>query len=68
MPRQQTLDVMIEYPDGHPRELKYSRLYVDGVLLVEHIIAPFNSFTWDLTGYKTTARHILTVEVQDSLG
>ena len=67
-PSRQTLQVLIEFPDGHPRNLKYTRLYVDGVLVAENMTPPFEQFTWDLTGYTTTARHILTVEVQDVLG
>ena len=67
-PTSQKLQLIIEFPDGHPRDLKYTRLYVDGKLVLENIIAPFDTFTWDLSGYTETARHILTVEVQDSLG
>jgi hypothetical protein len=67
-PQQQGLQIMVEFPDGHPRDLLYSRLYVDGTLAGENTAAPFTSFTWDLAEYTTTGHHILTVEVQDSLG
>jgi hypothetical protein len=67
-PTRQTLQVLIEFPDGHPRDLKYTRLYVDGKLVVENITPPFDKFTWDLSGYTKTARHVLTMEVQDILG
>ncbi len=68
IPERQTLQIMVEFPDGHKRGLAYTRLYVDGELEAENDAAPFDKFTWDLTGYTASGRHLLTVEVQDSLG
>jgi hypothetical protein len=67
-PREQTLEIMVEFPDGHPRPLKYARLYVDDQLMDENTTAPFERFTWDLSHYTAAGRHMLRVDVMDSLG
>lgn len=60
--------IVVEFPDGHERSLKSSRLYVDGALAAENGAAPFDEFTWDLSSYTSDGRHMLRVEVEDSLG
>jgi hypothetical protein len=67
-PSQQKLDVLIEFPDGHPRPLRLTRLLVDGEPAATNTAEPFDTFTWSLTGYHETGQHNLVVEVQDSLG
>ena len=67
-PRQQTIEIMVEFPDGHPRALTAARLFVDGKLVAENTQEPFTRFTWDLSGYSQSGKHILTAEVQDVLG
>ena len=67
-PREQTLQILVEFPDGYKRPLKFLRLYVDNQMVVEKTGAPFDSLVWDLTGYTTPGRHLLRLEVQDVLG
>ena len=62
------LKVLIEFPDGHPRQIKSTRLFVDGEQLVENMSPPFDQFRWDLNGYQESGAHILRIEVEDMLG
>lgn len=67
-PENQSLEILIEFPDGHPRPVKWSALYVDGELVASNITPPFDRFSWDLTGYTITSKHFLRAEVEDTLG
>ncbi|GAB4500788.1 MAG: hypothetical protein Fur0035_03280 [Anaerolineales bacterium] len=67
-PREQALEILIEFPDSHPRPLTRTALYVDGILADENNTPPFEKFTWDLTPYLASGTHDLTVEAEDSLG
>ena len=67
-PVHQILEILIEYPDGYPRNIKASRLLVDGAVAAENNQAPFNRFTWDLTGYTESEKHSLQAEITDELG
>ncbi|OIO86113.1 MAG: hypothetical protein CO094_03495 [Anaerolineae bacterium CG_4_9_14_3_um_filter_57_17] len=67
-PREQALEIIIEFPDAHPRPLTRTALYVDGVLADENTAPPFEKFTWDLSVYLVSGAHDLTVEAEDSLG
>lgn len=68
IPSQQTINIIIEFPDKRTRPLVRTVLYVDGAVAAENTSAPFDQFTWDLKGYTTSAPHILTVEAVDSFG
>ena len=68
LPAQEPIDIIIEFPDGRTRPLVRTVLYVDGVLADENTAEPFDQFSWDLSGYTTSAQHILTVEAVDRLG
>jgi hypothetical protein len=67
-PVEQKLEILIEFPDGHPRPLERTALYVDGALVAENTAPPFEVFTWDLRSYLQSGKHLLRVEVMDSLG
>ncbi len=67
-PLDQLVEVIIEYPDGHKRNLTSSRLIVDGQVVSENTSAPFERFTWDISGYKSDANHKIQVEITDELG
>ena len=67
-PDSTTLRVMFEYPDGHPRSLASSRLFVDGKMVAENTAPPFDLFTWDLSGYTVSGTHQLQVAIEDQLG
>ena len=68
LPAEQPLQVIIEFPDGVQRPLMRSTLYVDNVIADENTAAPFDAFTWDLSGYDRSGEHQLMVEVVDSFG
>lgn len=61
------LQIVIEFPDQHPRPLKVTRLYVNGKLTEENTQAPFDRFTWTLSTDDST-RQMLRVEAVDTLG
>jgi hypothetical protein len=64
----QPIEIIFEFPDGHPRPLVRSAFYVDGVLAGENTADPFERFIWDLSGYTQSGEHTLQVEATDSLG
>lgn len=63
-----TLQADFLFPDGYERQLKSTRLYVDGVLLAENEKEPFGIFAWPLETYLFSGEHLLSVEVEDILG
>ena len=67
-PTQQELEIIIEFPDGHPRDLKRTTLYVDEQIVAENTAAPFDKFVWDISTYMETGQHQMVVEVEDVLG
>lgn len=67
-PVSQTLKMVVEFPDAHPRALRASRLFVDQRLVVENKKEPFDTFTWPLTAYEEDGRHMLRLEVEDEMG
>jgi hypothetical protein len=67
-PKTQSLEIVVEFPDGFIRPLVRSTLYVDGQIADENTTHPFEEFSWDLEEYITSGEHIVQVEVLDSLG
>jgi hypothetical protein len=67
-PTRQELEIIIEFPDGHPRDLTRSTLFVDGEIVAENTAAPFDKFVWDLSAYNQTGQHEIVAEVEDVLG
>ncbi len=67
-PNTQEIKIIIEFPDGHPRPLTRTTLYVDGVIMDENTAPPFDVFTWDISAYEKTAEHQIVVEAVDMLG
>jgi hypothetical protein len=68
VPAQQNIEILVEFPDGHERELKRTSLYVDGQIVMENTSAPFESFVWDLSAYDSSSQHEIIVEAEDVLG
>jgi len=68
VPPSQLIQILIEFPDHHERQLKRSRLFVDGVQVAENTRAPFDQFEWNLVSLTTSGEHILKVELEDELG
>ncbi len=62
------LEVLVTFPDGHPRELVHSQLLVDGGPVSENSQPPFDRFQWDLRGVSQTGAHLLAVTVEDQQG
>jgi hypothetical protein len=67
-PRQQKVEIIIEFPDGRKRPLVRTMLSVDGELVDENTSPPFDVFEWDLSNYATSGNHTLVVEAVDNLG
>ncbi len=67
-PEQQPLEILIEFPDGQPRPLERTTLYVDGEIADENLAPPFDRFSWDLSPYRAGGSHLIQVEAVDSLG
>ena len=68
LPATQDIEAIIEFPDGLERPLTRTALYVDSLLVDENTAEPFDSFTWDLSGYTRSGEHLLHLQVTDSLG
>lgn len=68
IPKEQQVEMIVEFPDGYKRPLTRSTLYVDGIIVDENTGEPFNFFTWNLEAYTSSGEHQLTVEVFDTLG
>jgi hypothetical protein len=68
VPEEQQIGIIIEFPDRHPRPLVRTTFYVDGQIADENTSEPFDSFTWDLTGYEISGEHQILVEAVDSIG
>ncbi len=67
-PAVSAIQIIIEFPDNHPRPLAQTRLYVDGVMVSKNTTAPFDRFNWPLDEYTENGKHMLKVEAIDSLG
>ena len=67
-PGSQQIEMIVEFPDGHPRPLVSTSLLVDGEVVETNTSEPFNLFEWDLTPYSVESRLELQVKVVDSLG
>jgi hypothetical protein len=61
------LQILVEFPDQHPRPLKATRLYVDGKLVAENTAEPFDRFTWTIANLTSPTRSLLRVEAVDLL-
>ena len=68
LPDQQQLEIIVEFPDNHPRPLVRTTLYVDGQPAAQNDASPFDHFVWELSSYSESAQHNLVVEAVDSLG
>jgi len=63
-----TLQISVTFPDGYNRQLKYSRLLVDGEEVIKLDQQPFEWLGWPLGGFRVTALHTVQIEVEDILG
>lgn len=68
VPATQTINIIVEFPDGYKRSLVRTTLYVDGQIAAENKTAPFDAFTWDLGSYTLSGDHKIMVEAVDAMG
>lgn len=68
LPETQPIEIIVEFPDGYPRPLTRTTLYVDGAIADENTSEPFDVFDWDLTVYTSSGEHQVIVEALDVLG
>jgi len=66
-PESLDLQIVVEFSDGIPRALKSTRLYLDGQLVVENSVAPFDQFSLPLADLTESGPHTLRVEATDEL-
>jgi len=67
-PSQQIIEIIVEFPDGHKRDLKRTTLYVDGQAVAENTKQPFESFLWDYSALTESGQHEIVVDAEDELG
>lgn len=67
-PSSYELELLVNFPDGHPRRIVRSQLIIDDELLVERNAAPFDQFIWDLSRYVESGSHTIAAVVEDELG
>ena len=67
-PQSMALEVVMEFPDGHPRELRATRLYQNDLMVAENTAEPFNRFTWKVDGLTQNESLKLHVEALDTIG
>ncbi len=68
MPQSLTLQIDFNFPDGRKRAIAYSALLVDGVVVAENNLPPFDRLTWNLESYTVSGVHQLQVQARDGLG
>jgi hypothetical protein len=68
IPKTQSLEVLVEFPDGYERSVEQTTLYVDGQIESKNTTPPFGFFSWDLSDYTNSGNHTLRAEVVDELG
>jgi len=62
------INVLVTFPDRHPRNLKYLRLYQDGIMVYEKIEPPFSHVEWDISKVEVSSVVNLQVVVEDEIG
>jgi len=62
------INVMIEFKDQHPRNLRSLHLYQDGILVIEQKAPPFGSLLWDISGITESSMVNLQVKLEDEIG
>lgn len=67
-PAQLPLEVLIEFPDGYPRSILNSTLFVNGEQVATNTQPPYGSFVLDLANYVEETELKLEVRQQDEFG
>lgn len=67
-PAELPVQAAIEFPDGFPREILSTNLYVNGDLVQTNLNAPFGDFTVSLSPYLGLEKISLQLTLTDALG
>lgn len=67
-PSHYTLQVVYDFPDGHPRAITEAVLYANGAEVLRNTQPPFDQFDWDISGIQATTEMGLQVKARDELG
>ena len=67
-PSQLPLEVLIEFPDGYPRSILNSTLFVNAEQVANNAQPPYGSFVLDLADYLEETELKLEVRLQDEFG
>ena len=67
-PKTQTIDILVEFPDGIQRELTKLSLYINNTLQAEVTEPPFDQISFDLSPFQTSDVLLLRLEATDELG
>lgn len=62
------LEILITFPDGHPRPIQQSRLLVDGEAVQTRNAPPYEQLVWNLASYRQSGSHTVQAVLVDSLG
>ncbi len=62
------LKILVDFPDGHPRDLEELIFRVDDEVTVRLTSPPYDQITWNLEDYLSSGTHYLTLEAVDIMG
>jgi hypothetical protein len=68
IPSSLTYQIMVEFPDGHPRTFLKTEFLVDGEIVESASQSAFDTFTWDISTFIKSGEHSLQVKGEDILG
>ncbi|MEA4811128.1 MAG: FHA domain-containing protein [Anaerolineaceae bacterium] len=66
-PQSLPLNISIEFPDGHPRNLKSATLYLDGSVVQQNEHPPFGNFEVELAPYLSRKSLQFKAKLEDEL-
>lgn len=67
-PTSASLELLVTFPDDHPRELASLELLANDVVVERRSQPPFDRLVWDLSGYRRSQEVSLRAVLTDSLG
>ncbi len=68
LPKTINIQYMVEFPDGHTRDLEKAVLYMDGEVVAQNASPPFSGFILPLEAVEESKTIQLQIEVVDELG
>jgi hypothetical protein len=68
LPHEQTIEMVVDFPDTIQREIVHSTLYVNDVIVADNNAPPFEKFSFNLDQYEASELVMLKVEATDELG